>query len=200
MDDFDTFRKTACVILSGGFSKRMNTHKALLGYDASESFLQHLITVYKEIGIKTIIVVVNSDIRVDEIENCSSDVLFIKNEMPEIGRLYSLQLGLRQLFDMDYCFIQNVDSPFVNHVLITNLHKKRTEADYITPVYDSKGGHPILISGGVVETILKENNYDVSLKDLLVGFTRYKVATDDECCLVNINTPEEYEKWFKNRC
>ena len=195
MDRSASYGNIACVILSGGFSQRMQVHKALLPFSKTECFLQHLISVYNEAGINNISVVLNHDIELGVGFNLYGAAITL-NHNPSLGRLYSLQLGLGALPDIDFCFVQNVDSPFVTKELIGSLITSINGAENITPAYNGKGGHPILISKNAIDEIRNERNYEKILKDVLSKYTRQKVEMGDGLCLVNINTPEEYKMHF----
>ncbi len=187
-------KKTACIILSGGNSIRMGTHKAILPYSQNETFLQHIIGIYLNTGISEIIVVKNKDITINPDQ--SQNVTFITNNHPEKGRIYSIQLGLQQINKENDCFIQNIDNPFVTEELLSDILVNRNEADYITPVYKDKGGHPILISSLILNKIRSITDSEIMLREILSDFTRYKVVTSNEHCILNINTPDDYSKHF----
>ncbi len=190
--------KTICIILSGGLSTRMKTHKALLRFSSNENFLQHITNVYRNAGINRVIVVKNYGIvfKTDELVN--RDVIIVENYFPERGRLYSLQLGLSTSPDAQYCFIQNIDNPFITEDLINSLYNVRDFADYISPEFNNKGGHPILITRRVIKKISLLTGYRNTLNEILLMFSRYKIITDDPNCLLNINYPSDYEKYFSN--
>jgi len=192
------FEQTICVILSGGISSRMKTHKALLPFSDNKSFLQHIIEVYQKAGISMIYVVKNHEIDLGEFNNGAHMPGVIENRYPEKGRLFSLQLGLKAAPGVSYCFIQNIDNPFVTVKLIQNLFAVRTEAAFISPEYESRGGHPVLISELVINRIKGLTDYKGTLREILDEFSRYKLTTDDEQCIRNINTPEDYEAYFGN--
>jgi len=197
MNDFIGNKNFKSIILSAGVSQRMNTHKALLQYSVSENFLQHIISVYRESGVNNITVVANPEI----IDTFNSDsfkgISIVANNFPERGRLFSLHLGLKTEPDVDFCFVQNIDDPFVTKEIIETLCKSATKADYITPVYRDKGGHPVLISLKVIRHILTINKFNVTLRDELEKFNRYKIEMNDEKILANINTVEDYKKYFQ---
>ncbi len=183
-----------CVILSGGLSSRMKTHKALLKFSEQQNFLQHIIEVYQKAGMKKIIVVKNADIDFTDDGVNNDMVSIVNNYYSEKGRLYSLQLGLNESPNADYCFIQNIDNPFVTTELIKNLLTYRSNADYVSPEYNNKGGHPVLISAAIIKKILHLKEYKNTLREELELFSRYKLNIDDENCILNINLPSDYQK------
>lgn len=183
----------------------MNKHKALLDFSGTENFLQHIINVYCSAGVEQIIVVKNAGIPLAEtgltgisekddeqdITGCRTRI--VENASPKKGRIYSLQLGLSALYGADYCYLQNIDNPFVTKELIADLYEHRMMAAYITPQCNNQGGHPVLMSRRVMNTIKNLATYDLALREVLNLFSRYKMQTEDENCLVNINSPEDYE-------
>ena len=185
-----------CIILSGGFSSRMKKHKALLPYTGDENFLQHLVNTYISAGVQNIIIVMNAAINFNGINQPNTNLTFVKNFHPEKGRMYSLQLGMNTVSETGYCYIQNIDTPFVSKNLIIDLYNNKDKADYITPVFENKGGHPILVSPAVINEIKQTENYEFNLKELLEKFSRYRVQVEDNHCLININKPEDYKKLF----
>ena len=191
-------KNSKCIILSAGLSERMNSHKALLSYNKKESFLLHIIKVYRGSGIKNISVIINPVLDSELRNDAYHGVAFIRNQFPERGRLYSLQLGLQTEPEIDYCFVQNIDNPFVTREIIEKLYQSSGKADYITPVYNNKGGHPILISSRVIRQILQIEKFDLTLRDELEKFSRYKVPVDDDKVLANIDTRENYKKYFNH--
>jgi molybdenum cofactor cytidylyltransferase len=188
--------KISCMILSGGLSLRMQVHKALLKFSDRENFLQHIINVYRNAGIQKIIVVKNANI---SLRQGYTGAEIVGNLFPEKGRLYSIQLGLSAIPDTGYCFLQNIDNPFVTEELIHELYKARMSADYVSPEHDRKGGHPILISKAVINKILRNTRYDIPVNEFLGNFSRRRVAVSDSDCLININSPAEYEMFFKRK-
>ena len=196
MNDLQRFENTICIILSGGLSTRMHTHKALLRFSENENFLQHIVNVYQRAGINKIIVVKNSDIEITKEGFAGQDVTVVENYSPEKGRLFSIQLGLAAAPGVQYCFIQNIDNPFVTEQLVSVLYDVRDFADYITPEVHNKGGHPVLISARVIKKISLLTAYRNTLSEILGMFNRYKLQTDDANCLLNINYRSDYEKYF----
>ncbi len=187
-------KKTACIILSGGNSSRMKTHKALLPFSQNKNFLQHIIGVYLNTGLSDIVVVKNEDINLNPKQYPNATI--INNNHPEKGRIYSIQLGLQQLSEHTDCFIQNIDNPFVTKQLLSDLLKHQNKADFISPVYYDKGGHPVLLSGIILNKIRTITDNKTTLRDILSDFNRYKVVTNDERCILNINTPDDYSQYF----
>ncbi|MEI8280728.1 MAG: NTP transferase domain-containing protein [Bacteroidota bacterium] len=188
-------KDAACIILSGGLSERMGSHKALLSYADQENFLQHIIRVYSTVGINNIVVVLNPNIDFDQLSIDNSPVTTVINSFPERGRLYSLQLGLSVASSVSHCFIQNIDNPFVNNDLLNQLYNFRSEADCIKPSYLDQGGHPILISSKIVSHILDLKSYTSTLREVLSNFNNKKIQANKDC-VVNMNSMNDYHTYF----
>jgi CTP:molybdopterin cytidylyltransferase MocA len=183
-----------CVILSGGSSSRMSMHKALLKISEDQNFLQHIIDIYQKAGIYNIVVVKNSNIDIEDLQIDPSQVSIVDNFYPDRGRLYSIQLGLNTAHNIDHCFIQNIDTPLVTTELIEDLYTLRSSADYVSPEYHSIGGHPIIVSCSVIRKISSSGYLNDNLRDVLKTFSRSKLITEDQNCILNINLPSDYKK------
>ncbi len=196
MEFFSHTNKIACIILSGGLSTRMNTHKALLRFSESRNFMEHIIEVYNEANIDQIIVVKNHEIVFSPMLKNRQKVIIVNNSHPEKGRLYSIRLGLSELKHAGYCFIQNIDNPFVTGSLLKELLDNKNSEGSIAPVNAHGGGHPVLISLPVMNKIRSIDNWELTLRDVLSDFSRNKLITGDERCTLNINDPGDYQKYF----
>jgi molybdenum cofactor cytidylyltransferase len=106
-----------------------------------------------------------------------------------------LQLGAKNIAG-DYCFIQNVDNPFVNSQILEELMKNKNQNGITIPIYKGKGGHPILVSKNVLEKISLTEDTSIHLKDFYSGFSKKLVEVEDESILMNINTREDYAATF----
>jgi molybdenum cofactor cytidylyltransferase len=194
MYSFSQEKNLACVILSGGWSSRMGSPKAFLPFDDHRNFLQHIVLQYRSAGISDLVVVVNHTLTAQACPMLDC-VRVIPNFHPDLGRVYSIKLGLEQLGLADFCFVQQIDNPFVDVSLITKLISHRNNAEYITPDWQGRGGHPIVLSRPVMDSVLKVTS-DCSLRDMLVPFTRFHVPAPDANCLININDPSDYAQYF----
>lgn len=185
------------IILAGGKSSRMNFPKAWLPYTEEQSILEHIIDKYHTIGCKQIIVVLN-DVFINGFDNyikkIQSKATIVKNTQPEKGRIHSLQLGIEAMQRSGLTFIHNVDNPDVNQSTLDSL-LKADPLGYARPVFSTSGGHPILVTNGVLENIVLSEE-DVILRDLLTEHSREDVKVDDPSVLLNINTPDDYRLYF----
>lgn len=186
------------IILAGGKSERMDYPKPYLIYNDT-TFIAKIIREYEQIGCGKIAVVINKDFYVapwiSYINGLSERVEFIVNYLPKLERFYSVKLGIEAVHNTcDYCFIQNIDNPFVDQELLTTLIDNKNENGFTLPVYKGKGGHPVLISKKVIDYINERESVDLNLKNVLQSFDRKEVHVNKEDILFNINTPENYSR------
>jgi molybdenum cofactor cytidylyltransferase len=185
------------VILASGLSERMGEPKALLKWDTTTTFLEKIINEYLKASCSRIICLINKKAEpFFQKSKIQSEVKFINNEYPEWGRFYAIKIALQQAQANNFCFIQNVDNPFVTVEIIEKLFSTRSSDAWCSPVYMGKGGHPVLLPQLIVQKIsqIKDNNY--TLLDILKPLKRINVEIDNDLILRNINTPEEYERFF----
>jgi len=190
--------KFSAIILSSGKSSRMKTHKAELMFNKEKNFFRKITDEYLNFGCKEIIIVMNPE-NYDSLKskiNIPKEIKIIFNEFPEKGRFYSLKKGIYEISEDVFCFIQNIDNPFVDVKLLDFLLKNSHKADYLIPSYENKGGHPILISKKIVEAIKKTNKTDVNMKDFFNRFKKYYAKYKDKKILANINTISDYHLYF----
>lgn len=186
----------SAIILAGGHSSRMNYPKPWIK-TGHFTFLGRIVDLFKQFGITDIVVVLNEKFTTQEwnkeIYDIEQNCKLIKNSHPEKGRLYSLQLGLKNT-QSDNVFIHNVDSPFLEYKTL-QLLTNNMELDGITiPSFQEKGGHPVIINRKVKEEIIFHyNNYN-TLKEVFNHFPKKYIEVNSSSILKNINTPQELEE------
>lgn len=187
------------VILAAGESKRMNYPKSLLLFDDESRFIDKIVSEFNDFGCGEIVIVINEDLKKYIIpEDFSNDrIKVIINNEPEFGRFFSIRLGIKKLKDVDFCFIHNADNPFVNNYILEKLFINRYDSDYVMPSINGIGGHPILLGKSIINCINKEDRNNLNLKEYLKDFKASKIEVNDNSILVNINTLEDYKKYFR---
>lgn len=195
----------SAVILAAGLSERMGVPKLSLRYQGGMSFAEHCVFSFLDSGCRQVALVVNEKgfhWMAGHVPDFPAEVRVVINSHPELGRLYSLEQGLLRLDELLPTFVHNVDNPFVNPEVLLALETaycgtitdwQGPEADhYFSPDFGGRGGHPVLLSPGVVKAMLKKKIDPSSLKAFLSGFHRVRVPVTDPSVLVNINTTEDY--------
>ncbi|MGE5357331.1 MAG: nucleotidyltransferase family protein [Deltaproteobacteria bacterium] len=188
-------KKISVILLAAGKSERMGKPKLSLRFNEKKSFTEKIIETILEIKPSEFIVVVNGEGR-KWIESINSEIFknvkIVSNEFPDFGRFYSLKCGLKYLLNKEYVMIFNVDNPFIKTDLCLELQRKMEKCDFIYPVYNGTGGHPLLINENVVNAILKQRKNDINLKEFLRSFKKNVLNVSDKSILNNINTPGDY--------
>jgi molybdenum cofactor cytidylyltransferase len=190
----------SCVILAAGSSARMGNPKPLLKFNNELNFFERIVVVYQSVLIRKIIVVTNIDV-MEQIMNSSLPYTnycrFILNHNPERERTYSIKLGLAAVQEESWVFLQNIDNPFVSTQILNKMISKNDGADFVVPEFGSRLGHPLLLSGKLVNVILKQEESNFNLRNILKTCKGRRVVVNDPEILVNINTPEDYKRHFK---
>lgn len=187
------------VILAAGLSGRMGVLKPFLKWDNKTTFIEKIISEYIRIGTENIIVVVNSRVH-EQINNDLPQlyewVRIIVNPEPEKGKFHSLRLGLNELVNPDYCFIQNIDNPFIDEVLLGGMAELRVSDGYVVPCCHGKTGHPMLAGKQLIDYIQTMDIKDYNLRLLLNPFRRIFFETENKQVLININSEDDYISAF----
>src|ERR1035437_3004531 len=108
-------KNVGALILAAGSSIRMGTPKAFLPFDENTTFLGKISSTYLKWGCNEIVVVINKALakKVRFTGEQAKTVTFVVNDHLEFERFYSVKLGLQKMTKSDFCFIQNVDNPFL---------------------------------------------------------------------------------------
>jgi CTP:molybdopterin cytidylyltransferase MocA len=193
-------KEFSAIILAAGKSERMGFPKLSLQYDEKSNFIEHIVSEYLEFGCTEIVLVINeigNQYLFDNQFIFGNKIKIVINEKPEWHRFYSLKIGVKSLSEIRPTFIHNVDNPFVNHEVLKELSNNVNSADYLSPEFNGKGGHPFLISEKVIKEIAQTEEDQKHLKEFLNQFPKIKVTVEDENVLININTINDYKKYFK---
>jgi CTP:molybdopterin cytidylyltransferase MocA len=187
----------SALILSSGMSERMGRPKARLHWDSSQTFLEKIISDFLKSGCSKVICTVNHLL----LPWCESilpggNVRFILNEHPEWGRMHSVRLGLNELQTESYCLIHNIDNPFINPDSILKILSHREPYAWCSPEFEGKGGHPVMVANSMITKILRDDNHDKTLQQVLMEFPKRIVPMEDDTVLRNINSPADYQRYF----
>ena len=84
----------------------------------------------------------------------------------------------------------------MNSEVIQALLNEKDNTDYVHPIYMGKGGHPVLLFQKIIRNIVNEKQNQLHFREYLNKYSKKTVEVDDENCLININTQEEYQRYF----
>jgi len=192
-------KNISAIILSAGKSERMGVPKFSLRFNTETTFLEKLIDEYHSFGCNEIIVVLNetSAVLYHQLKlSVPSNVRVVINHHPEWERFYSLKLAALALNEVKPVFVSNIDNPFLNQETLDILFKEVDNFDYISPSFNGKGGHPFLVSAKVINELKTEKQDQIHLKEFLGKYSKKLEEVNDEKILLNINTMEDYSRFF----
>ncbi len=192
------YKNCSAIILAAGRSSRMGMPKFALQFSENRTFLDEIIDQYRIFGCKKIVVVINKEGLIflqKRSKKFAGNIAFIENTHLDRERFYSIKLGIQNVENNFPVFIHNVDNPFIDQKVLERLYSLSSK-DYIVPVFNGNGGHPILLSRNVAGEILKETKNDLIFSVFLKKFEKTRVDVRDKNILININTREEYDRWM----
>lgn len=185
------YKNCAVIITAAGFSGRMGSHKALLEFGNHVTFIEKIIETYSLWGCSKVVVIVNSDLK-RQFPALKHNINTIVNLNPEKEMLHSIQLGIQYIDNVDFCFVQPVDNPFITNILLQSIFDSRKDNNYVVPLYNGKGGHPVLLSRYVIDNLSSLTDTNLKFNEILKKYNRINIETNSESVLYNINTPEDF--------
>lgn len=185
------------LILAGGKSERMIFPKSYLIYKG-KTFLENIVEGYNKAGINNVCLVIKNEycegIWQQYFKKVKPFISIIEKTDSTQGRFHSLKIGLQHFQNIDFCFIHNVDNPFIDKETIKCLCENKNTYGYTIVLYKGKRGHPLLISNKITKRINAMEDEECNLKDILMEFPKQIAEVNNKEILLNINTPEDYKK------
>jgi molybdopterin-guanine dinucleotide biosynthesis protein A len=186
----------ACVLFAGGKSSRMGKDKALLPFDNMESLAKYQYKRLEKIFERVYLSAKDADL----FEHFDANVI-----EDEIGKdVYAPTSGFVNVFERlktdNMIFVLSVDTPFVHQVIIDKLIGALDD-NYDAIIVRTPGGiHPLcgIYSRTLEKPLLKMlQEDDHKLGKLLKNAKVNYIDIADEDALLNMNTPEDYDKALK---
>ncbi len=193
------FRLSA-ILLAAGASSRMGRPKPLLEFQG-ETFLDRQIGLYASLGAKVICVLGHDPGAVARGLRRASEAVLVLNPAPEAGQLSSLQCGLRALCrGTEAFFFTPADSPGVRPETLAALLQAfdPETADFVQPQFCGRHGHPVLAAGRTAAGFLAMAP-EGSARELIRRSRRRFVEVADPFVLLDVDTPEAYQKLVEGR-
>ena len=193
-------KKIKSIILAAGKSRRMGTDKALIKINGTPNIVRIIDKMHD--FSEEIVVVVSHNYK--EIKNILSDckkINIVINKKAYLGMFSSVKTAVKTVGKADFVFFQPVDSFFIPKEVYDFLMKNLNDNyDFIKPYIETKqgikGGHPIVITSKGLKKISVADIED-NLKNIMRKSKVKFVRTEYDEILLNINTPEELEKYLK---
>ncbi len=187
------------IILAAGLSSRMGSRiKANLIFKG-KTFLKRSVELFQLSDIADIVVVTGRhDGEIRKI-NCDLNVRFEENREYEMGQLRSIQVGLNAINALaEAAIVQMVDMPLVNQNTVKRIVDDfySSGSQIVVPKFQNRRGHPVLFSRQMFSRLFN-TPLDIGARKVLWENPEkiFESEVDDKSILVNINTPEEYERW-----
>ncbi|MBL3644771.1 nucleotidyltransferase family protein [Bacillus sp. RHFB] len=184
------------IVLAAGYSSRANAFKMTLPM-GQMSVLEQTISKFEGVCSRVIVVagfqaeIIQEEIAKIIIENTYSfQIKFVYNENFNQGMFHSIQKGCSEVNAPTF-FITPGDCPLVKKETVQLLAKHK--GNLVIPSFDYKGGHPIKLSSEVKQKIL-ETNPESNLRVVLGGYEKQYMNVDDTGVLMDVDTPEDYQK------
>ena len=184
------------IVLAAGYSSRANAFKMTLPM-GQMSVLEQTISKFEGLCSRVIVVAgFQAEIIQEEIAKIISknaysfQIKFVYNENFNQGMFHSIQKGCNEVNAPTF-FITPGDCPLVKKETVQLLAKHK--GNVVIPSFDYKGGHPIKLSSEVKQKIL-ETNPESNLRVVLGGYEKQYMNVDDPGVLMDVDTPEDYQK------
>jgi molybdenum cofactor cytidylyltransferase len=187
------------IILAAGQSKRMGQPKMLLPW-GNETVLTHVISTFREAGLADIIVVTGGTR--ERVEDAISALKINTVFNPEFAKgemLSSIQCGIRATTDKSQAVLIGLgDQPQVQagsvRMVCDAYHASKS--DIIVPSFNRRRGHPWLVARSLWDELLMMES-PLSPRHFLDTYREkiQYVNIDDSGVLLDLDTPEDYQKW-----
>jgi molybdenum cofactor cytidylyltransferase len=152
-------------------------------------------------NIHSVIIVTNRMLK-DKVRNLKLPARIVINPNPKRGMLSSLVCGLKIVPKTASGILMNpVDFPLVETATYQEMKKlhEQNSNHIIKPIYEGKSGHPVIFPSHLFAA-LEDAPLDQGARFVVRKFSHLikTMDTSDQGIVLNINTPEMYEKWCVN--
>ena len=188
----------AAIVLAAGMSRRMGTTKALLDF-GGKPLIARTIDSLRDASIHPTVIVTGHQPQAIESATAHLGVNFVQNERYESGGMISsIQTGVRSIAQAcDALFIVLGDHAPPKPATLRAMSGAWRESPtaIVLPIFESKHGHPILISSSLAPEILALTE-NLTLATIVKAHSQDSrdVIVDDPAILEDIDTPEDYNR------
>lgn len=195
-----TIKTIAGVVLAGGASTRMGSHKALLKYGQA-TFLDSMAKALIEGGCCPVMTVV-SEPSAPVLAQCKLDgVEVIINQQPAMGPISSLRCALGACSDVSGLIVALVDQGRVRVSTVCRVFTALQNEEIVVARYRGRSGHPTGFSSCMFEQLhssaADQGARWLVMKEQAAGRVCF-VDVDDPGVVRNINTREQYERFVRD--
>ncbi len=181
----------AAIILAAGLSTRMGQCKTLLSWQG-QTLLTYQLAQWQAANVQPIVVLgPHNAHRQTDCDGCA-----IINPNPSHGKASSILTGLAKLpNNVIGIFISAIDQPRpadLYRQLIT-AHSQHNP-DITAPCHDGKLGHPLLFDARLLPQLLAISDETLGVRAVVQQCDRIYRVRYSEIVLMDLNTPEQYQK------
>jgi molybdenum cofactor cytidylyltransferase len=197
------------VVLAAGKSSRMGRTKALLPIGASgETFLTRIIRVLREGGAEAIVVVIGGDAAAvrASLPREDASITAVDNPNYEQGQLSSLLVGLAAVEQrhesVKAVMVTLVDLPLISASTVRSVldaYRAKPGAPLVRPRRGNRHGHPVIFGHSIFGE-LRRADPSMGAKSVVHAHAaeEVNVDVDDEGAFIDIDTPEDYERFIRS--
>jgi molybdenum cofactor cytidylyltransferase len=186
--------KAVAIILAAGEARRMGHPKALIEHEGGRSFLQSLASTFGKAGCAVLGVIGKDG---EAVREQHPTLALVENPQWQDGPMSSIKAGLTAALEeeVDVVLLHPVDMPAVRASTLKSLLKAMGDSDEcLRPEFEGAPGYPVVLSRAAVERLV--GSTVAQLDAALQGMRLRRVPVKDPGVVVNINTPETYERLF----
>ncbi len=188
--------KAVAIILAAGEARKMGHPKALIEHEGGKSFLQSLASTFGKAGCSIIGVVGHDG---ETVREQHPAVHLVESERWQDGQLSSVKAGIEAALQegAEAVLLHPVDMPALRASTIKTLLKGLNDSmDGLRPEFEGASGYPIVLSRAAAERLYGGDSGETQLEAAVRGMQIRRVAVKDPGVVVNLNTPEIYERLF----
>lgn len=189
--------KLAAVVPAAGLSRRMGREKILLPFGGG-TVLERVLTTLAAAGVAEPVVVLRPDLPEAAEAVRRAGARAVLNPHPEREMLLSIRMGMADLPpDTGAFYVWPADHPAVAVETIRLLARAGGPGRVALPVHAGRRGHPALVGAELIPAIAAISP-GRGLRDLWRTSSEVlvEVPVDDPGVLLDLNTPEDYERWM----
>ncbi|MEH7308960.1 nucleotidyltransferase family protein [Neobacillus drentensis] len=191
--------KIEAIVLAAGYSSRANAFKMTLPL-GQMSVLEQSISKFEGLCSRVIVVagfqaeIIQAEVaKICNKNAFSFQIKVVYNENFNQGMFSSIQKGCNELKAPTF-YITPGDCPLVKKETVQLIAEHK--GNVVIPSFHYKGGHPIKLSSEVKQKIL-ETNPESNLRVVLNSYEKQYLNVDDPGVLMDVDTPEDYQKAVK---
>ncbi len=193
------------IVLAAGASSRMGRPKGLLPCgEGGLTFVASVLLALREGGVDDVLVVGRAGDDALRLEVETHDGRFVENPRPDDGQLSSLVAGLNVADHPGVrgVLVTPVDVPMISGRTVAALMSafNASSPPVVRAVHGGRHGHPVIFSRSVFGE-LRRADASVGAKAVVHAHAdgAIDVEVDDAAVVIDVDTPEDYERLFGKR-